>query len=296
LNKTAFELWYGKKPDLSHCRIFGCRTYVHIPRADRKKLDAKSIPCIFIGYPIGTKGYRFYDPVSQKVIISRDAIFDEKSYFLEQSERQNSWRNLSVGSKNQTSQENHMSVDFSDEKSCTHLPISSPEPAGSVICQPNQDRNVVASDPQIIPANAEDVEARSPVAENHPSGRPISDAAQRFSFHSPNTFSSLSDDDDGTDDAYSDADDLDDSDFIDPSETQSQNILQPPSPSNNPTLHVQDSLSEDALPSVPVFTRHQMQNHHPYSSLMSNNLGVVVDFGSNPEIFGIFKRCRKIIR
>ena len=34
---------------------------------------------IFLGYSDHSKGYRFYDPSTQKVIISHDAIFDEKT-------------------------------------------------------------------------------------------------------------------------------------------------------------------------------------------------------------------------
>jgi hypothetical protein len=33
---------------------------------------------IFIGYESGTKGYRFFDPSARRLVVSRDAIFDEK--------------------------------------------------------------------------------------------------------------------------------------------------------------------------------------------------------------------------
>ena len=33
--------------------------------------------CIFIGYPEGYKGLKFYNPVTKKVIISECADFDE---------------------------------------------------------------------------------------------------------------------------------------------------------------------------------------------------------------------------
>ena len=42
LRKTSFEIWYDRKPDLSHLRTFGCIAYAHIPDAQRKKLDDKS--------------------------------------------------------------------------------------------------------------------------------------------------------------------------------------------------------------------------------------------------------------
>ena len=34
---------------------------------------------VFIGYEVGTKGYKCYDPETGRVYISRDVIFEEKS-------------------------------------------------------------------------------------------------------------------------------------------------------------------------------------------------------------------------
>lgn len=36
--QTPFEIWYGKKPDLSHVRVFGSVAYMHVPQQMRKKL------------------------------------------------------------------------------------------------------------------------------------------------------------------------------------------------------------------------------------------------------------------
>lgn len=74
---TPYEAWYHKKPNLKNLRTFGSIAYVHIPKPERKKLDRKSIRCVFVGYSDTQKGYRFWDPASRTVKISRDATFDE---------------------------------------------------------------------------------------------------------------------------------------------------------------------------------------------------------------------------
>lgn len=43
-----------------------------------KKLDLFGKKVIFIGYSPNSKGHKFYDPSSKKVIINRDAIFNEQ--------------------------------------------------------------------------------------------------------------------------------------------------------------------------------------------------------------------------
>lgn len=75
--KTPFQLWMRQKPDLGHIKIFGSIAYAHITKEFRKKFDAKSKKCIFVGYQGDSKNYRLYDSINDKVIVSRDVIFDE---------------------------------------------------------------------------------------------------------------------------------------------------------------------------------------------------------------------------
>ena len=65
---------------------FGCPTYVHISSDERSKLDPKSKKCIFIGYVKGVKGYKFWDPVAKKMVISRDTVFDDQ-FILQQKDK-----------------------------------------------------------------------------------------------------------------------------------------------------------------------------------------------------------------
>lgn len=77
---TPYEKWTGKKPNLSNLKIFGSTAMVHIPKQNRLKWDRKSRELIFVGYCDNTKGYRLYDPVNKKVVVSRDVIFIEKTF------------------------------------------------------------------------------------------------------------------------------------------------------------------------------------------------------------------------
>jgi hypothetical protein len=77
-HKTPFEALYDSKPAVNNLRIFGCKDFAHIPKENRKKLDAKDIKCIFIGYCSEFKAYKLFDPSTHKVFASRDVIFHEQ--------------------------------------------------------------------------------------------------------------------------------------------------------------------------------------------------------------------------
>ena len=78
--ETPYFYWKKKKPDISYFRVFGCLAYVLIPKHKRKALQPHSKKCIFVGYPDGTKAWRFWDPVDRKIIISSHAVFDERCF------------------------------------------------------------------------------------------------------------------------------------------------------------------------------------------------------------------------
>jgi hypothetical protein len=75
LEITPEEKWSGKKPDLTHFRIFGTQAMAHIPKQKRRKWDKKSEKCIFVGYEETTKGYRLYSPNRREIFLCRDVVF-----------------------------------------------------------------------------------------------------------------------------------------------------------------------------------------------------------------------------
>ena len=117
--KTPYEAWTKKKPSVSHLCVFGCKAYVHILKDERGKLDCKAKCCVFVGYGEETKGYRLYDTIKKKIVLSRDVIFNEDECGLnrEQGEQQHEYLDL----------------DFSSEESCpeNNLPPE-PEPVQPV--------------------------------------------------------------------------------------------------------------------------------------------------------------------
>jgi hypothetical protein len=75
--KTPEEMFSGKKPKVSHLKIFGCPVFVHIPKEKRNKLDPSRKKGIFVRYCEVSKAFRVYIPSHHHIEISRDVTFDE---------------------------------------------------------------------------------------------------------------------------------------------------------------------------------------------------------------------------
>jgi hypothetical protein len=74
---TPEEAWSGVKPNVNYFRVFGCIGHVHVPDNLTKKLDDKSFQCVLLGMSEESKAYRLYNPISGKIVTSRDVVFDE---------------------------------------------------------------------------------------------------------------------------------------------------------------------------------------------------------------------------
>lgn len=76
-NKCPYELLYDKKPNYDQLRSFGCLCYPTLPKPLRDKLQPRTTPHIFVGYPFGTKGYKVMSLATKRIHVSRDVIFHE---------------------------------------------------------------------------------------------------------------------------------------------------------------------------------------------------------------------------
>ncbi|GKU93013.1 hypothetical protein SLEP1_g6653 [Rubroshorea leprosula] len=76
-NKSPYFILYGKVPNYSMIKVFGCRCFPYLKDYAANKLQPRSLPCVFIGYSPIHKGYKCLHPPTQRVYISRHVVFDE---------------------------------------------------------------------------------------------------------------------------------------------------------------------------------------------------------------------------
>ena len=71
---------YHKAPTYTHLRVFGCLCFPLFPSSTIHKLQARSTPCVFLGYPSDHRGYKCYDISSRKIFVARHVVFDEAKF------------------------------------------------------------------------------------------------------------------------------------------------------------------------------------------------------------------------
>lgn len=74
--KTPYEVFTGKTVELNKLHIFGTKCFVHIPKEKRKKWDPKGKAGVFVGYSDGVDGYRVWIESENRIIRSKDVIFE----------------------------------------------------------------------------------------------------------------------------------------------------------------------------------------------------------------------------
>jgi hypothetical protein len=78
VERTPYEIWTGKRPELSFRKVWGCEIYVKRLMLD--KLTPKSDKCLFVRYLRETKRYYFYNKAEGKLFVARNGVFMEKEF------------------------------------------------------------------------------------------------------------------------------------------------------------------------------------------------------------------------
>jgi hypothetical protein len=60
LHLTPFELHFGRKPSVSHFRLFGCKYFV-MKRGNLEEFESCSFDDILLGYTAHDRSYRVYN-------------------------------------------------------------------------------------------------------------------------------------------------------------------------------------------------------------------------------------------
>ncbi|GJU81401.1 retrovirus-related pol polyprotein from transposon TNT 1-94 [Tanacetum coccineum] len=80
LKVSPYEIWKGRKPNISYFRVWGCLTYYKVPLPNTSKLGPRSLKSVFVGYAKDSKSYRCLDLDSNVIVESRDVDFFENKF------------------------------------------------------------------------------------------------------------------------------------------------------------------------------------------------------------------------
>jgi len=83
MDKTPYELWKGRKPNIGYFRVFGCKCFILNTKDNLGKFDAKSDVGVFLGYSTTSKAYRVFNKRTLVVEESMHVVFDETNTFVE---------------------------------------------------------------------------------------------------------------------------------------------------------------------------------------------------------------------
>ena len=76
-DRTPYEAWNGRKPHLGHLRIFGCKGHVRPRVTHLKNLMIEVCQWFYFDIKEGNKAHRMFNPQSNKIMVSRDVVFEE---------------------------------------------------------------------------------------------------------------------------------------------------------------------------------------------------------------------------
>jgi len=75
-NQTPYQIWYGKKPNVSHLHEFSAPVWVLLQGQNvQRKMLPKLQRWAYIGYDKGSKAIRFYNAVTKNIQTARNYCF-----------------------------------------------------------------------------------------------------------------------------------------------------------------------------------------------------------------------------
>lgn len=79
--KTPYDNLFGKRSSYHHLRVFRYLCFASAWTQGRAKLDPRSTPCAFLGYPYGKKGYKLFD-LKNQIFLLVEMLYSMRTFFL----------------------------------------------------------------------------------------------------------------------------------------------------------------------------------------------------------------------
>ncbi|SCV71300.1 BQ2448_2888 [Microbotryum intermedium] len=80
VNETPEFAWSHSRTDTSTLHPFGCTAWLTVAPDLRKKLDPKATQVVFTGYNLACKAFRFYNPVTCRIVLGRNTKFLDSDF------------------------------------------------------------------------------------------------------------------------------------------------------------------------------------------------------------------------
>ena len=116
LNKTPYELWKGRKPNISYFHQFGCTCFILNTKDNLAKFDSKTHKGIFLGYSERSKAFRVYNKETLRVEESIHVKFNDKKSGNNTLELDEDFADLQVRDKQEETTPSDIKNDASDDK------------------------------------------------------------------------------------------------------------------------------------------------------------------------------------
>jgi hypothetical protein len=76
LNKTSYDLRFGRPPKVSHFRVFGCRCFV-LKQVNLDKFESQTSDGVFLGYALHSRACRVLSLETNHIMETYEVTFDE---------------------------------------------------------------------------------------------------------------------------------------------------------------------------------------------------------------------------
>jgi hypothetical protein len=76
LNKTSYDLSFGRPPKVNHFRVFGCRCFV-LKQGNLDKFESRSSDGVFLGYALHSHAYRVLNLETNHIMETCEVTFDD---------------------------------------------------------------------------------------------------------------------------------------------------------------------------------------------------------------------------